>query len=139
MRQNQLNNPAKNGSFIAGAFPECFVKFNLMVSTDCKPRSASHAFRHSSEFHHGAFPMSNLSGQFVFALVVVLASLAASFAQHAGLAATRKVPITTSVPSGVGKCFQGSPATKAAHNRAEFVHPGGVCWAPQDTTDGPGV
>ena len=84
-------------------------------------------------------PMSNHSGQFVFALVVVLASLAASFAQHVGLAATRKVPITTSGPSEVGKCFQRSPATKAARNRAEFVHPGGVCRAPQDTTDDPGV
>ena len=71
--------------------------------------------------------MSNISVQFGFALVVVVASLAASFAQHAGLAATRKVPITT-LGSSVRKCFQRGPATAAAHNRAEFVHPGGVCW-----------
>ena len=81
--------------------------------------------------------MSNISVQFGFALVVVVASVAASFAQHNGLAATRKVPIA--LRSSVGKCFQGGPATVAAHNRAEFVHPGGVCWAPQDSTDGPGV
>ena len=83
--------------------------------------------------------MSNISVQFGFALVVVVASLAASFAQHAGLAATRKVPITPIGPSGVGKCFQGSRATAAERNRAEFVHPDGVCWAPQNTIDGPGV
>jgi hypothetical protein len=81
--------------------------------------------------------MSNISVQFVFAAVVVVASVAASFAQHNGWAATRKAPIA--LRSGVGKCFQSGPATVAAENRAEFVHPGGVCWAPQDTTDGPGV
>ena len=83
--------------------------------------------------------MSNISVQFVFALIVVVASLAASIAQQAGLSATRKVPITTLDSSRVGKFFQGSPATTAADNRAEFVHPGGVCRAPQNTTDGPGV
>jgi hypothetical protein len=83
--------------------------------------------------------MSNISVQFGFALVVVVASLAASFAQHAGLAATRKVPIAALGSRGVGKCFQGSAATPAAHNRAEFVHSNGVCWAPQNITDGPGV
>ena len=83
--------------------------------------------------------MSNISVQFVFALIVVVASLAASTAQHAGLSATRKVPITTLGSSGVGKCFRGSAATAAAHDRAEFVHPGGVCRAPQNITDGPGV
>jgi hypothetical protein len=83
--------------------------------------------------------MSNISVQFVFALVVVVASVAASFAQHAGLAATRKVPTTALGSRGVGKCFQGSAATPAARSPAEFVHSNGVCWAPQNTTDGPGV
>ncbi len=83
--------------------------------------------------------MSNISVQFVFALVVVVASVAASFAQHAGLAATRKVPITPSGRSWVGKCSQGSRATAAERNRAEFVHPEGVCRAPQINIDGPGV
>jgi hypothetical protein len=86
--------------------------------------------------------MSNISVQFVFAAVVVVASVAASFAQHNGWAATRKAPIALRSgvgSSGVGKCFPSGPATVAAENRAEFVHPGGVCWAPQDTPDGPGV
>jgi hypothetical protein len=40
----------------------------------------------------------------------------------------------------VGKCFQGRAAPTAAHNRPKIVHStSGVCWAPQDTTDGPGV
>ena len=76
--------------------------------------------------------MSNISVQFGFALVVVVASLAASFAQHAGLAATRKVPIAALGSRGAGKCFQGSAATPAAHNRAEFVHPKGVLPGPPD-------
>src|SRR5258706_9302753 len=112
------------------------MKFNSMVSTDYLDQLHTHSA--SSEFHYGASPMSNISVQFVFALVVIVASLAASFAQHADLAATRKVPITPSGPSGVGKCFQGSRATAAERNRAEFVHTDGVCWAPQNTIDGPG-
>jgi len=46
---------------------------------------------------------------------------------------------TTIGSSGAGKCFQGSRATAAERNRAEFVHSDGVCWAPQNTIDGPGV
>jgi hypothetical protein len=76
--------------------------------------------------------------KFAFALFVAFAS-AASFAQHGRLAATRNVSITTSDSGGVGKCFQGSPATATERDRDEFVHPGGVCWAPQDDTEGPGV
>jgi hypothetical protein len=71
-----------------------------------------------------------------FALVVVSSFVTASFAQR--LVATRKVPITTPGSSG-GKCVQQSPAVAAAHNRAEFVHPDGGCWAPQDRTDDAGV
>jgi hypothetical protein len=84
--------------------------------------------------------MSHTSVKIAFALVVVLASLVASFAQHAGLSTTRNAPITTlGSASGVGKCFRGSPDAASAHNRAEFLHPGGVCWAPQNITDGPGA
>jgi hypothetical protein len=84
--------------------------------------------------------MSNTSVKAAFAFFVVLASPAASFAQQAGSAATGNVPIKAIDPSAVGKCFQGS-ATAAAHNRhrPEIVHSTGVCWAPQNTTDGPGV
>jgi hypothetical protein len=82
--------------------------------------------------------MSNISVKFAFALFVVLASLGASFAGHAGLVATRNMP-TTIGSSGVGKCFQGSRASAAERKRAEFVHSDGVCWAPQKTIDGPGV
>jgi hypothetical protein len=39
----------------------------------------------------------------------------------------------------VRKCFQGSRATAAERNRAEFVHSDGVCRAPQNIIDGPGV
>jgi hypothetical protein len=84
-------------------------------------------------------PMSNTLVKFAFAQLVVLASLTASFAQQAGFAPTRNVPITTLGSRGVGKCFQNSPGTVAANNRAEFVHPNGVCRAPQNITDGPGV
>jgi hypothetical protein len=71
---------------------------------------------------------------------VVLVPPAALFAQHAGSAATGSAPITTIDPSRVGKCFQGRAAPPAAHNRPKIVHStSGVCWAPQDTTDGPGV
>ena len=87
--------------------------------------------------------MSNTLVKFAFALLVVLASLTASFAQQAGFAPTRNVPITTLGSRGVGKCFQNSPGTgtgtAAANNRAEFIHPNGVCRAPQNITDGPGV
>jgi hypothetical protein len=83
--------------------------------------------------------MSNILVKFAFALLLVLASVAASFAQQAGSPATRNVPITTPGSRGVGKCFQSSPGTAAANNRAEFLHPNGVCRAPQNTSDGPGV
>jgi hypothetical protein len=85
--------------------------------------------------------MSNTSGKVAFAFFVVLASPPASFAQHASSAATGNVPITAIYPSAVGKCFQGSAATGAAHNRHRpvIVHSTSVCWAPQNTTDGPGV
>jgi hypothetical protein len=85
--------------------------------------------------------VSHPSVKVAFAFFVVLTSPAASLARDAGSAATGNVPITTIDPSGVGKCFQGSPATAAAHNRhrPQIVHSTGVCWAPQDTTDGPGV
>jgi hypothetical protein len=82
--------------------------------------------------------MSNISAKFAFALLVVFASLAASFARHGSLAATRNMP-TTIGSSGAGKCIQASRATAAERNRAEFVHSDGVCWAPQTTIDGPGV
>jgi hypothetical protein len=68
---------------------------------------------------------------------VVLASPAASFAQHAGSAATGNVPTTTIDRSGVGKCFRANPATAAVHARPGIVH--SVCWAPRHTTDGPEV
>src|SRR5712672_2918775 len=65
--------------------------------------------------------MSNISVQFVFALVMLVASISASFAQQAGSATThRNVPITT-LGSRVGKCFQGRPARAAAHNSAQFI------------------
>lgn len=78
------------------------------------------------------------SVKFAFALFAAFAS-AASFAQHGRLAATRNVPISTPGSGEAGKCFQGSLATAAERNRAEFVHSDGVCWAPQSVTDGPGV
>jgi hypothetical protein len=65
------------------------------------------------------FPMSNISAKFAFALLVVFASLAASFARHGGLATTRNID-----SSGPGKCFQGSHVTAAERNRAEFVSRG---------------
>jgi hypothetical protein len=84
--------------------------------------------------------VSNTSVKVAFAFVVVLASLAASSARDAGPVATRSVPNTTIDPGGVGKCFQGSPAAAAdTRHRHQNVHPNGVCWAPQDITDGPGV
>jgi hypothetical protein len=76
--------------------------------------------------------MSDISAKFAFALLLVFASPAASFARHGGLAATRNIG-----SSGAGKCFQGSRATAAERNRAEFVHPEGVCRAPQTNIDGP--
>ena len=84
--------------------------------------------------------MSNTSVKVAFAFIVVLASAHAFYAQHAGSAATGKMPITTFDPSG-GKCFQGSRATASAHvpHRPEIVHFNGVCWAPQNDTDGPEV
>jgi hypothetical protein len=81
--------------------------------------------------------MSNTSVKVALAFFVVLASAAASFAQHAGSAATGNVPIATTDPSGVGKCFQRTPAT--AHKRPKIVRSTSVCWAPPDTTDGPEV
>jgi len=80
--------------------------------------------------------MSNI--KFAFALFMVLASVGASFARHTGLVATQNMPTTTG-SSAVGKCFQGSRATAAERKRAEFVHSDGVCWAPQNTIDDPGV
>jgi hypothetical protein len=79
--------------------------------------------------------MSNISVKVAFAFFVVLTYPAASFAQHAGSAATTNVPITTIDRSGRGKCIQGNSATAAAPNRPDRS----VCWAPRDTTDGPGV
>ena len=85
--------------------------------------------------------MSNTSLKAAFALIVVLALPAALFAQHAGSAATGNAPITTIDPSGVAKCFQDSSAIAAADSRQrpEIVHSNGVCWAPQNTADGPEV
>jgi hypothetical protein len=80
--------------------------------------------------------MSNISAKFAFSLLVVFASLAASFARHGSLAVTRNMP-TTIGSGGVRKCFQGSRA--AATERNEFVHSDGVCRAPQNTVDAPGV
>jgi hypothetical protein len=79
--------------------------------------------------------MSNTSVKVAFAFFVVLAYPAVSFARHAISTATKNVPITTS--SSPGKCFRGSPvtATVAAPNPNDRS----VCWAPQDTIDGPGV
>jgi hypothetical protein len=81
--------------------------------------------------------MLNTSVKIAFAVVVVLAFLVASFARHTGLATPRNAP-TTTLGSG-GKCRQDNVATAAAHNPAELVHPGGVCWAPQNITDDPGA
>src|SRR6266404_1002989 len=86
--------------------------------------------------HSGAPPLSNTSVKVAFAFFVVLASPAASFAQHAGAAATGNVPITA---RGVGKCFQGNPATTVTPSRPEIVRSPSVCWAPRNTTDGPEV
>jgi hypothetical protein len=85
--------------------------------------------------------MSNTSVKVAFAFFAALVTPAASFAQHAGPAATGNVPITTIDPGGVGKCFQGSPAPAAAHNRhrSEVVHSNSACWAPRNTTNGPEV
>jgi hypothetical protein len=83
--------------------------------------------------------MSHTLVKFAFALVVGSVSLVASFAQPAGVAATRDAPITTPDASAVGKCRQGSPTTAGTSASAEFTHPGGVCWAPQDITDDPGA
>jgi hypothetical protein len=80
--------------------------------------------------------VSNTSVKVAFAFFVVLAVPAALFAQHAGSAAPGNVPVTTIDPSGVGKCFQASPATTAVHNRHR---PNSVCWAPRDTANGPEV
>ncbi|MDB5636741.1 MAG: hypothetical protein JWP51_1649 [Bradyrhizobium sp.] len=82
--------------------------------------------------------MSTISVRLAFALVVIFAALGASFARNTGSAATRNTP-TTIGSSEVRKCFQGSRATAAERNRAEFVHSDGVCWAPQTIIDGPGV
>jgi hypothetical protein len=82
--------------------------------------------------------MSNISVKFALALIVVFASLGASFARHAGLEAARHMPTTIGF-SGLRKCFQGNRATAAERKRAEFVHSDGVCWAPQNTNDDPGV
>ena len=82
--------------------------------------------------------MLNISAKFAFALLVLFASPAASFARHGGLAVTRNMP-TKIGSSGAAKCFQGSRDTADERNRAEFVHSDGVCWAPQNTIDGPGV
>jgi hypothetical protein len=82
--------------------------------------------------------MSNISVKFAFALFVVFASLGASFARHAGSAATRNMPTTTGF-SGLRKCFLGGRATAAERKRAEFVHSDGVCRAPEDAIDDPGV
>ena len=79
--------------------------------------------------------MSNIPVKVASAFFVVLAYPAALFAQHVSSAATTNVPITTVDRSGRGKCFQGSSATATAPNRPDRS----VCWAPQDTTDGPGV
>jgi hypothetical protein len=85
--------------------------------------------------------VSNTSVKVAFAFFVVLASLAASSARDAGSVATGNMPIAKIDPSGVGKCFQGSRASAAAHSRhrPQIVHSTGVCWAPQDITEGPGV
>ena len=82
--------------------------------------------------------MSNTSLKCAFALAVVLTSVAASSAHHAA-AATRNTLNKTIDSSRAGKCFHGSSATGADHNRAEFVHSDGVCWAPESPTDVPGV
>ena len=84
--------------------------------------------------------MSNTSVKVAFAFIVVLASAHAFYAQHADSAATGKMPIATLDPSG-GKCFQVGRATASAHvpHRPEIVHFNGVCWAPQNDTNGPEV
>jgi hypothetical protein len=79
--------------------------------------------------------MSNISVQFIFALVVAVASVSASFARQADSTAARNVPMTT-LGSKSGKCFQGGPARAGAYNSAQFVHPEGVCRVPLDSTPG---
>jgi hypothetical protein len=83
--------------------------------------------------------MSNTSMKFALTLFVVFAPVAGLFAAHAGTAATRTVPPPTIRSGQAGKCFQVKPATSAEHERAEFVHPDGVCRAPQTITDDAGV
>jgi len=81
----------------------------------------------------------NTSVKAALTFIVVLASAPALFAQHADSAATAMMPTATLDSSG-GKCSQGS-ATASAHvpHRPEIVHFNGVCWAPQNDTDGPEV
>jgi hypothetical protein len=125
----------------ASANPACY---------DCNPIlvSSAGAFRELRTYISSgvlmnsllSFPVSNTSVKVAFAIFVAFASPVASFAQQAGSAATGNVPITTIDPGAVGKCFQASAATTAAHNRHRPVTvPTSVCWAPQNTTDGPGV
>jgi hypothetical protein len=83
--------------------------------------------------------MSNTSMKFVFALFVAFAPVAGLFAAHAGTGARRTVPTPTIRPGQAGKCFQVNPATAAERERAEFVHPDGVCRAPQTIIDDAGV
>jgi hypothetical protein len=42
--RNSQNDSAKKRSFVAAAFCECFMNFNLMVSMDREPRTVSLAF-----------------------------------------------------------------------------------------------
>jgi UPF0716 family protein affecting phage T7 exclusion len=81
--------------------------------------------------------MSNISVRLALALLVIFAAFGASFARNSGPATTRDTATIGS--GGVRKCFQGSRATAAERSRAEFVHSDGVCWAPQNFIDGPGV
>ena len=76
--------------------------------------------------------MLNIPVKLASAFLLVLAPLAASFAVHVG-SASRTAPILTDRAGRLGKCLQ------AQHERAEFVHPEAVCWAPRDITDDPGV
>jgi hypothetical protein len=108
------------------------------VSTDCESGSAAHVIGVLVNLVMELSTMSNTSVRFALALCAVFASLGASFDRPAGSATTRSIPMPIG-SSGTGKCFQDSRATPAERKRAEFVHSDGVCWAPQNISDWPGV
>ena len=55
MRQKQFNNPAERRTLHCWSVSRCFMKFNLVASTDRSP-DRSHAISAPGEFHRGASP-----------------------------------------------------------------------------------